>query len=65
MISTDAADRATYHQWFLSSNQLFLGGEPGMPARVQYGCACDLLISELDILIQTGVGISTNQSFKS
>lgn len=50
MSSTDAADRAACHEWFLSSNQLFLGGEPGMPARVQYGYmrACDLLVSELD-----------------
>ena len=27
MVSTDAADRAACHEWFLSSNQLFLGGE--------------------------------------
>ena len=37
MISTDASDRAACHEWFLSSNQLCLGGELGMPARVQYG----------------------------
>ena len=50
MISTDAADRAACHEWFLSSNQLFLGGEPGKLARVLYGYmrACGLLIPELD-----------------
>ena len=49
MISPDAADRVACHEWFLSSDQLFLGGEPEMSARVQYGCmrACKLLIREL------------------